>query len=778
MRNAYQVYEVCKELDKQDEKRARKRSRVYKAYNRFPPSEYSLLFKREQDWQSNVPFGMLSYMVDNNHSSFIDMITERPLAADIRVKIGTPKERMEWGDHISVGFDRMLQEWDDYLINCEQDVLDMLLYGKGLEMWEDKEGFTTEHVSADDILVPNGTKISLSNFDILAIKRTYGLHELWEKVEKADGEGRGWRKDAVLTAMWYQRKGWKDKYKTINEWTKAVAEGDVTIGAHLKETLDTYILFCKEFKSGKVSKFIVLRDYAPFLVNENQNRSPSAPSNSPATEPDIGTKIKEAGFLFSHLDYEESIRDIFAVFMDSAGTGMWHRQPSLAEKVFVQCRQYDFTMNAIMDAVKLNMSLMLQASTAEASEKIKTLVFGPYTIIPSDVPFVQQRLQLDTTNATNAVQFMMLDMFRGVGEYRVHEKTQSGQAPTATQSQIDASEAAKLTGTQLKRFNSQKTLYYRRLYKKMVSLVHGEKDYELFQKFKDYMRDCGVPDKAWKWENIDSIKSNMLAGAGSPSFKIMAAEKTIGFTNISPKDEGQANAIEDGIAALHGRANVKRYFNRVKPDKTFNQRSAGWEDSLLSNPFANPADIQVNPDDEDVYHLEVHFSDMARTINLVNEKLKSGQITEFYGEAAGLKLYNQMGHCMAHIEKLKRDPGKQEMLKMATKQLGTIEKEMQMLAKAMQQAKDQKKQDFDPANDPDIQKKIALGQLEVQTQTQLANIKSGALAASHQQKLQNDQEAAANKIAIDRQTAASKVKTESQVERRKATKKPDGPSNT
>lgn len=626
-------------------------------------------------------------------------------------------------------------------------------------MATDVEGCTTEHVSADDFLVPDETKINLfRDFDVCAVKRRFSMHELWKKIKNDGGSQRGWNKKAVLNAMRYQREAWRKK--TEEQFTKDVAEGNITLASHLKEHVDTYILFIKEFDDS-ISKYIVLRDYAPALLSLTRRQ---------ATVTDLEEHkqktIKKEGFLFAKQNYAEDIRDVFSIFMDCAGSGMWHRTPSLAEKIFVQCRQYDFTMNAIMDAVKINMSLILQASTPEASEKIKSLVFGPHTIIPSEIPFVQQRFALPTQEATNAVQFMMLDMFRGIGEYRVHEKGTSGAPPTATQSQLDAAEAAKLSGTQLRRYNGQHTFYYRRFYKRLVNLKSGEKDYELFKKFKEYLDECGVPKEAWKHDNIKSITSNMLAGAGSPSYKLMAAEKTIALTNVSAKDEGQAKAVEDALAALHGRSNVSRYVKRVKADPTFNERMAGYEDSLLANPFLNPGDVQVQPDDNDVHHLDVHFFDMERTITLVNEKMKQGSLSEFLAETAAYKLLNQGGHCMAHIERLKRDEGKQEMVKIAVQKLNKIQRMADKLAQDMQAAKDKKQQGFDPAQDPDVAKKIAMSQLEVDTATKLSQIKVGAIARNHEQRMTIDQEKASNQIAINRATELDKLDVKKKVRKR------------
>lgn len=757
LRNAWQAWDIAHELDNQDSRRATKRGRIYRAYNRFPPSEYSTLFKQGMGWQSNVNFGMMNYIVDNSLSTYYDLITERVYACTIKTKYGTIRERQIYSDHISCAFDKMLRHCDDYLLNVEQDLLDMLLYSKGIQMKESKEGIFMEHIPADDVLVPDGTKISFCNFDVLAVKRSYSLHELWGKIkDEKSAKDMGWDRQAVLRAMMYQRKEWRKTYTgDVNAWAKDVAEGNVTIASHLKETVDTYIVYIKEF-SGKITKCVIMRDYGNALVNERGGARFKG-----KIEDNLKEGIKKEGFLFYKHEYEENIQNIFSVFMDSAGSGMWHNVKSLGEKVFVQCRQYDFTMNAIMDAVKLNMSLMLQASTPEATEKIKALVFGPYTIIPADVPFIQQRMQLPTQEATATVQFMMLDMFRGIGEYRIHERAQGGEAPTATQSQLDAAESAKLSGTQLKRFNNQQTIHFRKIYKWLTGGVSsGEKDYEYYVIFKEYLDEQKVPKEAWSDDNLESIVSNMISGAGSPSFKIMAAEKTIEFTNMSPKDEGQANAIADGIAALHGRDNVERYISKVTPNKTYNEEKAGFENSLLTSPFLNPADVQVQPEDNDLYHLNVHFADMERTITLVNENLDKGLVSESLAETASYKLLNQSGHVTAHIDKLSRDKRKQDYTREATVRLGNIQKMAQEMVKKMQEAKNKKSAEFDPSSDPEFQKKVAMGQLDVKNAQDLANIKAGASAQSHQQKLEQDKEKHAVAIAGERLKTSEKIKAE------------------
>lgn len=754
IKNAYQAWRICKDTEDADVKRAKKRSRIFRAYMRFPPSDYSTLFEAREGG-SNVGFGMMAYVVDNNHSSFYDMLTERVLAAEFRTKYGEPNERAVYSEALSEGFDMVLREWDDFLTNAEQHLLDMLLYSKGIEMWPDKEGCCTEHVSANDFLVPDGTRISGKNFDYCVVKKKYQLHEIWEMLEEA-GEAagqRGWNRQNVLSAMRHQREEWNKEYETNEEYVHAIARGDVTLASNLKEYLDCYILFIREFKKKTISKFVVLKDYGPsFSLTRGKSRK-----KPKEEEKDT---INKEGFMFVDTEYAECHDDVFVTFMDSAGIDMWHAQPSLAEKIFVQCRQYDFSMNAIMDAIRVNMSIMVQAANSDATEKIKQLVFGPLTIIPSDVPFVQQRIQTDTTSATQTLQFMMLDMFRGIGEYRINERAGGGEAVTATQNQNDTAESAKLSGTQLKRYNGQHSKYYRKFYAKMIALKKGERDYEIKEKFLKFLDERKVPHAAAEMKNIEYIKSNMLAGAGSPSYKLMAAEKTINLTNVAPKDKGQANAVQDALAALHGRDNVSRYFTVIEPDPTWNDQKAGWENEMLSNPLANPADVRVMPEDNHVRHTANHLADMERVIALVTENLKSGKITDSVAETAAFRLLNIGGHVMGHLDILSRDETKEQMVQLAHKKLQEIQQAAGQMANDMKAVKEQREKSFDPASDPDIAKKMALSQIEVDTANQLKDIKLNNTASKAAQQEQIKQEQHSNKLAMDRVATAEKIKTD------------------
>lgn len=737
-----------------NKKRSAKHDRIYKAYKRFPPTDYSTLVELKMDDQSNVNWGMLTFIVNNNRGSFYDMIAERSTACEIETKVGDQIERGMYGDLISEAYDRYaLREDYAYLQGQEISILDMNLYGKGIHMFEDVEGHISEPVPARDFYVPEDTHISLEKFDVFMRKRKYHLHELWQRIKNKDSaEARGWNTEAVVEAMRVQREDWLRNYDN-EDFAHDIVNGRMALTSVMKEVVHVFDFYVREF-DGTISRMIVLQDYAPLtsLVNENGR------GKRDRTQEDDDNTIDKSGFLFCKQKYADDVRQVVCVFIDNSGSGEWHDTPSIAEEVFVQCRQYDIIMNSIMDAVKLNMTLMLQGSTADATEKLKQMVWGQFAVLPSDMPFVQQRVQMETGAAQQTIQYMMSDLYSGIGHYKVQGNSPTGDKPTATQTQIDSAESAKLSGTQIRRFNEQQTVYHRERYRRFVSLTRGASGYEQYESFCEELKEAGVPKEAWAWKNIRSITSNMIAGPGSPSYKMMASEKIIAITNMTPKDDGQRAAMEDAVAALAGRQNVRRYMaakDRLDPEES--ERLMGLECEAFSDTMLNPRNLQVYPNDNHVAHISYHLDDMAQTVMKLQDLIQKGGVTKELAMQGLTRLNHEGAHVGAHMQFLARDKGKEVLLKDFASKLATIQKAVEQIQQQLQKLMEEQnaqQSEFDPANDPDIQRKIAMGQLEVQTAEKLANIKLSAIAQQHQTRDEIQQDKATTDIAIARAKAA------------------------
>lgn len=721
---------------------------MYKAYKRFPPTDYSTLIELKMEGQSNVNWGMMAFLVNNNIGSFYDMLAERGTACDIQTKIGNFIERRVYSELISLGYDQYaLREDYNYLMGAEMDILDMALYGKGIQMHDRKDSYQSDHVPVHEFYVPEDTPISLDEFDMFMRKRKYRLHQLFDCIkDREKAEKMGWNVDAVIDAMRMKRDDWKGS--STEEFMHDLVAGRRSLSDAMKERVHVYDLYIKELGDEEISRHMVLQDYEPFfsLVNEKIKDG--------KTLDDVGKGdiLDSQGFLFSKLKYEENVRRIVSVFFDRTGSGDWHDTPSLAEEVFVQCRQYDIIMNSIMDAIKLNMTLILQGSTPEATERLKAMVWGQFAILPSDTPFVQQRTQLATVDATQTLQFMMSDLYSGIGHYRIQDRAPKGDSPTATQRQLDAAESAKLSGTQIRRFNEQQTVHHKEKFRRFVSLTEGCKGYEQFEKFKDEMREMGVPAKAYEFKNIRSITSNMIAGPGSPSYKLMAAEKIIALTNITPKDDGQRAAIEDAIAAIASRQNVSRYMPpKKRMDPEWEERMIGFECETFSDPMLNPRNLAAFPDDNHVKHIDVHLNDMSTTVIKLEEAIKAGTLEERVAFPAMTRLMHEGAHTAAHLKFLALDKGKEPILKEFQKGLFALQRSVEKVQGEMKKIQDAKQQGkpLDP-NDPDLQKQLAMDSMKLDTERQLADIKIASISRQHQLREEITRDKAATDLAVKR----------------------------
>jgi hypothetical protein len=84
--SANHAWNICENLSRNNVGRENKRIRVYKSYKRFPPTGYSKIAEKKLPWQSDVNWGALESIVNNQKSSYYDIITERQACASIKTK--------------------------------------------------------------------------------------------------------------------------------------------------------------------------------------------------------------------------------------------------------------------------------------------------------------------------------------------------------------------------------------------------------------------------------------------------------------------------------------------------------------------------------------------------------------------------------------------------------------------------------------------------------------------------------------------------------------------
>ena len=788
VQTANDAFTICWNLRLDNAGRERKWGRIYKCYKGFPPTDYSQVAAKQMQGMSNVPFRQMKFIVDNQKSSFVDMVMERNTAANITTKIGNPTEKKIWSDIISVGFDRMLRSWPSYNYNVELDVEEMSLYGKGFEIAEDRDGWPTKSFHNSNVLIPDKTYADLTNLGELCIKRSYTPLEFWLKITggeedpvkaEAHATEMGWNFWACVDALRMFTTNYRNTY-TNTEWLRDVASGNMNLSRLYTLRIELYELYIMEF-NGSISKMLLLQNYGGLVLGYKEN------GRKDLTEEEYRD---QTGFLYYKKDWvekdENGWEDIIAPMTDSTGSGIWHEIQGLAEAIFIQCRAYDIHMNRFMDAVDWNTRLMFKGGSAESTKKLKQMEWMPFMVLPQDVEPQQVSVNIPFNEVLSGIQFYQADLYRGIGAYNIGNYSKTGKARTKAESQMDAAESAKLQGTQIRRFNDNQTRWLKLLYKRMSRTTKGGYGYKLKQKFVDFMEENNVPAEAWKWENIENLESNMLSGSGSPSYKLMAAQQTVSLTGMTPMNDGQANAIADAIAALNGRQNVNRYFQHTKVDIPDEQGIISMENIGMTDPKGNAANFRVYPDQNHVEHFKGHIQDAAASMQEAQQALQSagvnpqaptrGQVANNMSEEA-IDLIKDIYACLirfkgphltAHLGFIQKDPYKKQIAKEFGQQMQQLQRGTDELGSQLAQIeKTNQQQQGDQNMSPEQVKLHALVAKE-SMQTDFLQKKENIKLAAMAQKAKLHDTMAMERASTDLATKRAKAANEIQIHRAKA----------
>jgi hypothetical protein len=750
--SANHAWNIAENLARNNTGRENKRIRIYKSYKRFPPTGYSKIAEKKLPWQSDVNWGSLEAIVNNQKSSYYDIITERQACATIKTKFGNEREKHVHSENITQAFDQAIREWPGYLYNKEQDIESMLLYGKGIGMWDSPVGWMPKHVFLSDLLFPDDIKVDFSNLEEFVVRRRPTPYELYKVIQNREAaEALGWNVDAVIDAIRFHR-AFSEHNKSREDFFRTISESGFNWSLSVNQKIDLYEIYWREF-DGKISKAVVLQDYNPIITHING----SLKGNNKISEEIIRD---QHGFLQLKVGDFNDWSEIMYMLTDSVGSGLFHDIKSQAEAAYVACRQYDFTMNGLVDAVRLNSMLMVEGQSPDASKMLKQMEWLPISVMPDGAKFTQNRFQLPVGESMSFMQFYMGDLYRNLGQYRIGAPTAGGKQRTKGEAELDAAESAKLSGTQIRRFNECETLYFKELYRRFVSANRNDDGYEYVKKFYDILEQLGTPKEAASWKNITSVRSNLINGAGSPSFKLITAEKLVQLTSITPANEGQENAVKDAIAALAGRDNVIRYRD-TKPERIDdNARIIGFENAGMTDVFVNPQNFPVLPTDPHIEHAQGHFADMMMQLQTNLQMVQAGQpdINELAKAVRSVQFKG--GHIMAHVEFIAKDATKQDFLKQFMQgmgEAGSMADQLGQVYQDMLAAQQQEGGQGMSEEDIKLQYLAAKSGIEIDTKQKLADISIGKASISHAQRTEQRKQQGITQLALQKAKARAEV---------------------
>lgn len=763
-RNAGQVYEMFYQFYIRDPQ-LKKRGNIQKQYYRYPEPVTSRDMECAMVKPARSNYGQLAYLVDQQKSIYIDMVIERETAFKIKSEYKSKQDytdnnkRKEWSKRITWAFERYaIKPWQEYLLNMETDIQDMLLFGKGIEYWDSPTGYRSKHLSTEYCLPNPESKIIPSTFDTLFVRKEYYNWQLWEK---ATAPGSKWSKEGVIALIQMNNSNYL-KNETPASLIQRFEDGtiDYYINNRTSRVVEAYVReYDKNGGDKMITKMVIGEQFTPYTDEGPLENA--------------GEDAEKVGFLYWDPYSISTFDHVVSTMADNVGHGSYHFTPSFAEMVYVQCREYNELRNSAHEAQRINNMFMVESRDSNVGQKLKRMRFRDHMAFDPGTAPAQVKYLLPAEQSISLSNAMMADLYRGIASYQVGSTSGGKTPPTAAQVQADASLSSRIQSSGLKRFNQQLTFWGKELYRRWINeMSPAEEGWEDRQKFDAYLDEYEVPKKARDPENV-LVESNMNLGAGAPAYREAAALRTIELLNLVPRDEGQAQAQKDAIIALNGISNIDQYINVDREDVPQQKdRIPGWENELLRNEDTNPENVQVFPNDDHLKHLQIHTTDTSIAVQsaaqlvevLQNDQVQMSDpdiiISDVNKILVGVQ--NEIAHAQAHNVFLQRDQSKEQEATQYSQILNQFTQEVIRLTNQLQAIKEQRAQQAGPQMDPELQKKAMLAQIEVESKKQIADIKAAEALERGQVQRENAQLATENKIQIARREAAQKLAAEAQ----------------
>lgn len=680
---------------------ARKSRGTMKAWKSIQ-SMYDRLPTRTPEGIIEPSFGQLRYRVDQAAITYVDYATERKTWCSIITDEGADGQAPVWSDHITTAFQKYcINKWSKRVSQLMLAVKDMLLFSKGAFEFRTRSTCWPDAVSIETVWPDSQASMFADSFEILFIPRTMTAMELHESIRS--GDENGWDKDAVLDLLKSGIKSFKDlTFPTIdNKYRDGSATSD-----ECEQKFDIVVAYVEEYGRESVTKYV----FIPTSVGTD-SRNPK--------------EKNERRFLYTKYNYSKCISQSVAIV---AHTVCWkfYDDPSFAELLYVTAKTYDQVMNRILRAVEDNMRVYLESDGQESYESLKRMQHSEFMVLKQGLKLVQSRIVRPVADASNVVREIIIDQNAGIGQYINNQSGRGGDAKTATQSEIDLGESTKVSGAHLKIFNSYVTILMQEIYRRFTTETKEHSpQIKQFKKFKKYLKDKNVPDSAWDPENC-SVESIVSLGAGSPAAKLQAARVIREALSVAARTPGEREAQRLMISSVSGIDNVPLYMPEDEEVAIKEDALIGLENAGLSDASANPRNFTVQPWNLHFRHVASHTEDAEASLQQAAAIFQSLDQLPAQDEGIYLKsvqdtligIENKLAHTQAHIQMISSEGNKAKLseIQVWTGRIQQINGQYDKLHAALaekQQARMQQGVQGKP-EDPDIQKKREMAQLDVE----------------------------------------------------------------
>lgn len=633
-------------------------------------------------------WGQFRGKVDKIIETFESLVTERQHWAQI-TPIDLDREEMERegldkdfiSDKITSEFHELcIRPWEDRESNVRLSLFDMVMFSKGIDMWERPHGTYPESVPVDRVYPDSEAGMKPKEWDLCFVEKKYTPVELFEEVQDEDrADALGWRKSAVLsllktigsTGTDTSTHGLTDeKHTSASTGSASSSSGASAIGACNPDLKLTVIMaYVKEYRpdedGNQISLYVFVHNR--HLKTDN-DRGSGKPKESPSNV---------VGFLRIHKGIAKDMSEVFAVSSHLIARN-YYRCPSEAEMVYAACRFYDQGINRTIRAVMRNMALMLKSQNQDQQEKLRNLDQQEAIVLDPDVDILQQRTFQDVKGVVETVRQVMLDTDQAAGiNQAAGSQNVKGRAITASEANIQLTEASNSQRKDIRLYTLAEKRKLSEMYRRFVSedtMMEDDEGYKMHKLFIKRMKEAGIKKKYYDPDNV-LVEPVFFNFGEAPSVIVEKAQMRLqALRQLSTATTpGEQRTIRDIIAATSSYQEAEQYMDR-DDNESFLEKSvikAGVENELMSDPYLNRKNIHVSSGDKHMIELPIHLQDIEFKLNngiglMQNlEQTAEEQVPIILDDITDIvvALDNQGAHVEAHLQLAARDPQMKDAVK-------------------------------------------------------------------------------------------------------------------
>lgn len=748
-------------------------------YAGFPPTPPGVNANNGMPDMPNVNTKQFQAKVAKYVSTWNAVSSQSDGWARIEAVHNNPMEAQRRSACISEYFNDAIKQWEDpiddddafcsfagYLLNSGSRDTQMGLFAVGIGLWEDKIDFRWTPIPTRKVLVPQGTKLSLSNCPAMFIEDdSWSVAKLWSMRGKP-----GWNDAAIERALFDRvelQAQTMGRSWTYSEWVNYIRNNDVSYAYDFAPVRIVHAL-TQEF-DGTISRSI----FCDFTYTSNATHKDMAKSKD-------DKEYKDAAdcFLFDMPKIAKRWQQVVSVFADNAGPECdFHGVKGFGDLIYDGCHQNNLNFNLACRGAILGNTPMFQGDTQSDTQKLDQIVITPMGILPAGLRLQEVKFtaEIDAALAVLNVGTSLMDS--NTRDFPQNQRTAGGEQPTATQVNADRADEAQFDSLQVEIYRVFLDSMFAEMYRRIAQ--PGKKYPETWgggriaRQFREKCERAGIPESDLL--KVKRVKANRNGSSGNMSLDLMKADIAL---SVATPGAGQMNARKAKIAAAWGHENVGMFVEEAPQPQPEDVQIDN--ENLLMQAAQVPTPFGWQDQER---HLQSHLALGAQSAEAAQGLMEANAVAQQLDAAEKLSniLMAVSQHVGAHIQLMQQMPRVnktptlyEQAIQEATKQAHNLEQIGTALAEDVQKAKQ--------AAQPDVSPEMA----KAQAQIQIDNAKAEAEIARKDQaaaaKLGNTANTAALRAEITaakaEQTATEKAAQTSQQMQLKAAETVQGMAQT